>query len=660
MMLIQKRSPTPGYGMACRHLDIPHGMAAGMNCVLEPGQQSVFHRHHESEIFVIAKGRGRLSVDGRTIGDVEPGDSIFLQPFAGHALRNLSDAQTLEFVALYWSEKDVRRQTRSLPKRALIFSTPPTPNGDLHLGHLSGPYVGADIYRRYLCQKGVQAIHVTGRDDNQTYVKRIAAAEVRSPEQVADDYANRILDTWNRARIPLDFFSSPKDSRVYRDELTTMIRRLYEQGHVVAKTVDELYDIHTGYSLHEGYIKGSCPHCGSSCDGNACEQCGRPNDVVDLRNPVPTLAGVQIGRRRIEKLYFRMSAVAPQLTELVERSNMSSRARALSCGMIADGLPDICISHKSDWGIPVPIPGFEDQIVYCWFEMAAGYMAADRQVSADKPYFADPDAAIVHFYGFDNTYYHTLLFPAIYVALGGPSNLPVDHVINELLFLRGEKFSTSRRHLIWGEKLLSQVPADYVRWGLSRSRPELKNENFDLDRFVADTNAFFPGRLKAWLTSSLEHLTARLQANVPEPGAWSHQHTAFYEEAKYLAEGCERAYQVDSFSPQTATRRLEELVILAGDFFATQCRHEGRAEQRDHHRTTVALNFWAMALFARLAMPIVPDIAQRILDLLGLENQTAIDGAGDFIRHGRALSKALVPTLDAISGDIKEAVSCVD
>ncbi|HET9642295.1 MAG TPA: class I tRNA ligase family protein, partial [Burkholderiaceae bacterium] len=572
-MLIQKRTPNASYGMACSPLDIPQGMAAGMNCVLEPGQQSVFHRHHESEVFVIAKGHGRLMVDGGTIGDVEPGDSIFLQPFAGHALRNLSDTQPLEFVALYWTEKDVRRPARPLPERVLIFSTPPTPNGDLHLGHLSGPYIGADIYRRYLCQKGVQAIHITGRDDNQTYVKRIGAAEGRSPEQVADDYSDRILKTWTRAGIPLDFFSSPKDSQVYRNELTAMIRQLHDRGYIVAKTVDELYDVHTGFSLHEGYIKGSCPHCSSSSDGNACEQCGRPNDVVDLRNPVSTLPGVQIGRRRIEKLYFRMSALAPQLAELVERSNMSTRARALSIGMIADGLPDICVSHKSDWGIPMPIPGFEDQIVYCWFEMAAGYMAADRQASAGKPFFADPQAAIVHFYGFDNTYYHTLLFPAIYLALGGSLHVPSDHVINELLFLRGEKFSTSRRHLIWGRKLLAHVPADYVRWGLSRSRPELKNENFDLDRFILDTNAFFAGRLQGWLTSSLEHLTGRLQATVPSPGAWSHQHTAFFDEARYLAEGCERAYQADSFSPQTVTRRLEELVTLADDFFATQCRH---------------------------------------------------------------------------------------
>jgi methionyl-tRNA synthetase len=659
-MLIQKSTPATSYGMECRHLQIPAGAAGGMECILKPGQQSVFHRHHESEIFVIVSGKGRLAVDGKDAGEVGPGDIIYLQPFEGHALRNLSDTEQLVFTALYWEKQDVVASFVPLPSRVLIFSTPPTPNGDLHLGHLSGPYIGADIYRRYLHQKGVEAIHITGRDDNQTYVKRIAVAENRTPEVVADDYAMRIRDTWTKADIPLDFFSGPKESLMYQEQLSSMIVRLFERGVIVAKTVDELYDIRTGFSLHEGYIKGTCPHCGASSDGNACEQCGRPNDCVDLLNPVPTLSGIEVGRRQIRKLYFRMSAVAVGLVDLVARSNMSTRARALSFGMLADGLPDICISHRSDWGIRVDIPGFEDQVIYVWFEMAAGYLAADRQASPERPFFADHKSSIVHFYGFDNTYYHTLLFPAIYLALGGNPNVPANHVINELLFLRGEKFSTSRRHLIWGQKLLAHVPSDYVRWGLSRTRPELKNENFDLDRFIADTNTFFVDRLQGWLKRSLTHLAERHDSVVPEPGAWTQKHTAFHREARYLAEGAEHGYQVDSFSPQTVTRRLEELVQVADDFFATQCRHEASTAMKDHHRTSIALNFWAMGLFARLAMPIAPETGQRILALLGLEDQAQIDGVGSFIQHGRPLSLAIVQMFTAVSPNIRDAVLCVD
>jgi methionyl-tRNA synthetase len=659
MMLVSRGTPSRSYGMACSHLDLPPGAAGGMSCVLEPGGRSVFHRHHEREIFVIVKGRGRLSVDGQDMGEFGAGDSIYLRSFAGHALLNLSATEAMEFVALYWEEKEVERPVAPLPGRVLIFSTPPTPNGDLHLGHLSGPYLGADVYRRYLRQKGVPALHITGRDDNQTYVKRIATAERIAPALAADAYAAKIRATWDRAGIPLDYFSSPAETPQYTERLAAVIQRLHDRGYIVARKVEELYDVETGASLHEGYITGGCPHCGAGSDGNACEQCGRPNDCTDLRDPVPTSAGVVVGRRQAEKLYFRMSALAPQLADLVARSNMSTRARALSLGMLADGLPDICISHRSDWGMPFPLQGFQDQIVYVWFEMAAGYLAADRHASAARPFFEDRASSIVHFYGFDNTYYHTLLLPAVYYALGEDVNVPVDHVINELLFLRGEKFSTSRRHLIWGRKLLEHVPADYVRWGLCRVRPELKNENFDLDRFIADTNAFFADRLQAWLDDSLAQLEVRFERVVPEPGAWSHQHIAFQEQVRHLSVAAENAYQVTSFSPQLATRRLEELVAAAAEFLATQSRHESHPVMHDHQRTTFALNFWAMALFARLAMSIVPDTAQPMLDLLGLEKQTQIDGTGAFITHGLALDPATAPRFAPVPTTIREAVSCV-
>jgi methionyl-tRNA synthetase len=659
-MLIPKSAPTLSYGMACQHLALPPGAAGGINCVLEPGQASVFHRHHETEIFVIVKGHGQLSVDGVEAGRFAAGDTLHLQPFAGHALRNLSDSESLEFVALYWEAAAAAPVARSLPDRVLIFSTPPTPNGDLHLGHISGPYLGADIYRRYLRQKGVDARHITGRDDNQTYVKRIGVSEGRSPHRVADDYAARIRDTWSRAGIPLDFFSSPDGTPGYALAVSGLVARLHERGLIVARTVDEFYDLDTGFSLHEGYVKGRCPHCAASSDGNACEQCGRPNDCVDLIDAAPTAPGVRMGRRSLRKLYFRMSAMAPQLAALVARSNMSTRARALSEGMLADGLPDICVSHRSDWGLRVDLPGFEDQVVYVWFEMAAGYMLADRQAHPQSPFFENRGTSIVHFYGFDNAYYHTLLFPAIYYALGQELNVPADHVVNELLFLRGEKFSTSRRHLIWARRLLEQVPTDYVRWGLSRMRPELQNEDFNLDGFIADTNDFFAGRLQAWVDASMVLLQQRFACVVPEPGAWSQQHMAYLERVVRLQDDVERAYQAASFSPQSAIRRLEEMVDAAHEFFVVQSRHEQAPVMRDHHRTTVALNFRTLASFARLAMPIVPDTAQRLLDLLGLEAERGIEGAQRFVQHGRALSPAIAPRFAPVSDQIRDVVSRVD
>lgn len=628
-MKINKHATKLSYGLNSRGLIFPISTLGGMSCSLPPKARSTFHRHHETEVFLITSGKGRVYVEGGETEDVVAEDIIYIDSLSGHTIENTSENEELRFTTVYWVD-DVQPSRTDVPKETLVISTPPTPNGDLHLGHLSGPYLGADIYRRYLSLNGVTAHHLTGRDDNQTYTKRIASKEQRSPEDVADDYADKICKTWSDAGIELDFFSSPQTTKNYSVRVNSIIDRLYERGFIFSKEVNELYDVNTGFSLHEGYIKGTCPHCHSASDGNACEQCGRPNDCVDLINPTGTLPKTVVGRRTIKKLYFRLSALAHPLAELTAQSNMSPRARALTEGMLADGLPDICISHRSDWGIPVAIAGFEDQVLYVWFEMAAGYLAADEALHPQQPFFKNKQCDIVHFYGFDNAYYHTLLFPAIYYALDEKYNVPVNHVINELLYLRGEKFSTSRRHLIWAAKLLANVSTDYVRWGLARSRPETTNENFDLELFIDAINDFFVGTLQQHLTDSCQQLNLQFKGEMPEPGAWSAQHTAFYERIKQLAAGVEHAYRVDAFSPQTATSRLEEMGRLTRQFFDAQLKHEALPALYNYRRTTFALNFWALKQFASLAQPIIPQSSEYILKLLG-QDTVSWKNRNDFI-----------------------------
>src|SRR5581483_4148944 len=517
-MRIQLEQERVRYGMSCNSLKLVGTSLGGMLCRLDPGRTSVFHKHHETELFVFLTGSAKVVV-GNEEARVSANDCVLLRPFLGHTVENTSRDTSVEFLALYWEESSEATAFRPA-SRELIFSTPPTPNGDRRLGPLSAPDLAADIYRRYLKMKGVTDVHVTGRDDNQTYVLRTARNEGRSPEVVADDYSTRIQKTLAAADIPIDYFSSPVDDPLYVRRVQETFSRLYETGFIVAKEVEELYDEVTGRSLHEGYVTGTCPHCGCGSDGNACEQCGRPNDGADLVNPRVTIRGAILGRRRCRKLYFAMSKLTKELDGHVRRSNMSPRARALSVSMLADGLPDICVSHASNWGIPVPVEEFEDQVVYVWLEMAAGYLQADVQCSEGRPFFEEAGAPITHFYGFDNTYYHTLLFPAVYFALGRSLNIPTNHVVNELLYLRGEKFSTSRRHLIWASSLLGHVASDYVRWGLCCVRPEGGNSDFDLEQFRLSANAFFPGSLARWISKGVDAMARAGETFVPQPGAW--------------------------------------------------------------------------------------------------------------------------------------------
>ena len=653
-MRIQLDRERLSYGMNCSPLKLAGTSLGGMLCRLDPGETSVFHKHHETELFVFLSGTATVVVGNEEVR-VSPNDCVLLRPFLGHTVENTSRDASVAFLALYWEERSEPTTTARVASRELIFSTPPTPNGDLHLGHLSGPYLAADVYRRYLKLKGVSAVHVTGRDDNQTYVLRTARNEGRSPEAAADDYSAKIQKTLAAADIPIDYFSSPVADPLYVSRVQETFSRLYETGFIVEKEVEELYDEVTGYCLHEGYVTGTCPHCGCGSDGNACEQCGRPNDCVDLVKPRATLQGAVLGRRRGRKLYFAMSRLTTQLDGLVRRSNMSPRARALSASMLADGLPDICVSHASKWGIPVPVEGFGNQVIYAWFEMAAGYLRADAQCSNGRPFFEEAGVPITHFYGFDNTYYHTLLFPAVYFALGRSLNVPTNHVVNELLYLRGEKFSTSRRHLIWASSLLGHVASDYVRWGLSCVRPESGNCNFDLEEFRSSANAFFSGALAKWISHSADGLALAGEGVVPEPGAWTQEHTRFFETMSRLAGIVETSYRPDGFSPRLITSTLQSMVSLALDFISVQLRHENVPALADYRRTTVALNFWALRQFALLALPVIPQTAAAILRALRVEERLPVSRI-DFVNHGQPLEVAHFPVFCLIPADIGERV----
>jgi methionyl-tRNA synthetase len=245
------------------------------------------------------------------------------------------------------------------------------------------------------------------------------------------------------------------------------MKDLFEHGFIFEDTRSAAFD-QQGQYLHEAYVSGECPHCYEQSDGNACEACGHPNECVDLINPINKLTGDPIEVYDCTRLYFKLSAFAEELGQYIKTADMPAHVATLSLEMIADGLPDICISHPSDWGIPFDLSGYEDHRIYVWFEMAFGYLWGASNIENTSPKNAmsaaraiyDGDTNIVHCYGFDTAYYHTLLFPAIHIALGlTPART---HIVNELLDLDGEKFSTSRRHLIWGRDYAASLPLERI------------------------------------------------------------------------------------------------------------------------------------------------------------------------------------------------------
>lgn len=644
------------YGMACRHLienltddSLPFG---SMHCVVEPGKQSTIHNHHERECFFVTRGAGVLRI-GQRQAEVKEGDIVRIPPFEDHELFN-PYPEPIEYLTFWWEDMDALAKLpspSSQPRRSLVFSTPPTPNGDLHLGHLSGPYTGADIYRRFLELNGQQAFHVSGRDDNQSYVPRKALDQQRSAQALADEYSACMLKTLSHNEVRIDHFGHPKESPWHVTMVQDIVRRLYAAGHIVEREVPALFCKATGRYLYEAHVRGNCPHCDSESDGNACEQCGRPNDVADLINPRSKYGEAGVERRLVRKLYFRLSEFAEPLARYHREAVMPAHLSSLCQRMIEDGLPDICVSHPVDWGIPVPVEGFTEQRVYVWFEMAAGYLAAAQEMaekaqlaarndSGWRQFYCDSESQVVHFFGFDNGYFHALLFPAIYMALDPAIRLPQAFVVNELLNLDGLKFSTSRGHLIWGRDLLRWVPADYVRFYLSMVRPEASKTNFTLRQFIDTIEQEVCGNWESWVQATLARARRLFPTAIPEPGAWSSEQRAYLERVTSLLSDAGRSYQLRDFSPQRICRLAHELMTEARRFADGQVHYEGIRTASDLLRTSVALDLLSLRAFAQMLAPIMPNFAQALHQALEPGRTLSWSDTPRFIAAGTMLGEA--------------------
>src|SRR6266576_2751930 len=308
-------------------------------------------------------------------------------------------------------------------KKLLVSAPPPTANGDLHLGHLSGPFLRADILSRYSKMRGKQTYCLCGADEHQSYVAFRAEQLGLTPVETVDRFSEAIRKTFQAARIDVDVFVRPSRSPRHQKFVQEMFAKLYAEGKLITRKAPSLYCKNCEQYLFEVYVCGECPHCGAGSCGNACEVCGRPNNCVDLENPVCNRCGNTPTTRSSTRLYFPLGSFEQQLRTYYESVVMNPRLRALCDQMLAAGLPDIAMSHPADWGIPVPIPGFAGQCIYVWFEVAAGLLAATQELSEEsgleggwKGFWQVDDVDVVQFCGFDNGYFYSMLIPALLLA----------------------------------------------------------------------------------------------------------------------------------------------------------------------------------------------------------------------------------------------------
>lgn len=596
--------------------------------IVEPGGESTFHCHDESELFVIISGSGVILVDGAQTVEVAPGDVISFGSFETHVIRNTAK-EKLTFADLYW--RDPARAARAAAKNGsaglserpvFVFSTPPTPNGDLHLGHLSGPYLGADVFTRFQRMLGNEAYHITGSDDFQSYVISKARQLATDPPSVAARFAAEIKETLDMMDVHIDQFTITSRAEGYENGLKEFFHQVCASGQVRLQRQAATFDSASGAYVYEPDISGQCPSCGSSCGGNICEECGEPNVCVDLVNAVAKPSGKPPVLRELERYTLPLGEFKDHVLKLLGTGKAAPRLHTLADRVFARENLSIPVTHPQAWGVQPTGPAPSGQVIWVWPEMSYGFLygieALGRRINKDWQALKPQDHwKIVHFFGYDNSFYHSILYPALY-ALAFPEWSPdIDYNMNEFYLLEGLKFSTSRQHAVWGKDVLNPDSVDCVRYHLCLTRGEVERTNFDREA-LARTNDAILSRWDNWLRAVGATVAARYGGHAPDAGDWTADHRAFLAVLEARRANVEAALSPDGFSLNRAAAELDGLVNDVLRFSFAQQHLAGLESAASRNRTVIALELAAARLLMECATPIMPRFAQRLRSALGL------------------------------------------
>ncbi|HEX2581690.1 MAG TPA: class I tRNA ligase family protein [Dongiaceae bacterium] len=376
--------------------------------------------------------------------------------------------------------------------RLIVTAAPPTSNGDLHIGHLSGPYLGADVFARARRQLGDDVLLVSYSDDNQSYVQRKALQQGTTPSAIARRFGTTIADTLLKSNIKLDHFLYSLDNPI----LVNALHRFYEAAkadNVLSRKEAEIpyFDTYQVWG-YEAFARGSCPNCGGSTDTSQCESCAFPPVIEDMTDIRCILDGSAARKRKVEQIFLDIEAHRPLLTKLCEHAKFRPQLAAFMDEVLSQPMRPWAISRPHDYGPPVPDD--PSATLHTWFGGIAGYYATSQEWAKKigqperwRDYWENPECGIVHFIGFDCSFSHAVVYPSLLSHLPmAPSVIQI--FTNKFLLLQGHGFSTSRGLAIWANEFLDYVEADALRYFLALNAPETQETNFDLADFQRTIN----------------------------------------------------------------------------------------------------------------------------------------------------------------------------
>lgn len=530
-----------------------------------------------------------------------------------------------------------------MSKRTLITTALPYANGPVHIGHLAGVYVPADIYARYLRLRGKDVLMIGGSDEHGVPITIKARNEGVKPQDIVDRYHKIIKDSFEDFGISFDTYGRTT-SETHRRTASDFFRRLYDKGEFVEKTSMQLYDEEAGQFLADRYVTGKCPHCGAEgAYGDQCEACGTSLNATDLIDPKSAITGATPVMRETRHYYLPLDKWQQKLEKWILEGHKEWKTNVYGqCKSWLDmGLQPRAVSRDLDWGIPVPVEGADGKVLYVWFDAPIGYISNTIDLVGDdyEKWWKDPDTRMIHFIGKDNIVFHCIVFPSMLMA-DGSYNLPDNVPANEFLNLEDDKISTSRNWAVWLHEYLRDFPGkqDVLRYVLTANAPETKDNNFTWRDFQARNNSELVAILGNFVNRALVLTGKYFDCIVPEAGELSDSERSLFAEIDTLKQAVADA--IDSFHFREALKLAMD-VARAGNKYLQET-EPWKTAKNDMKRTATILNT-AIQICADIAIifePFLPFMSEKLCRLLGL-NKINWDMAGglDIIKAGTKLAE---------------------
>ena len=543
-----------------------------------------------------------------------------------------------------------------LPKRYTVTAALPYANGPVHIGHLAGVYLPADIYVRYLRSAGRDVKFICGSDEHGVPITIRAQKEGVTPQQVLDKYHVLIRDSFKDFNVSFDVYSRTS-SATHAEVSSGFFTKLNNEGKFIEQTTQQYFDEKAQQFLADRYIVGTCPNCGNeNAYGDQCERCGTSLSPTELINPRSMLSGAQPVLRDTKHWFLPLDQYEPWLREWIiegHKNDWKTNVYGQCKSWIDQGLHPRAVTRDLDWGVPVPVPGAEGKVLYVWFDAPIGYISATKEAFPDEweLYWKDAGSKLVHFIGKDNIVFHCIIFPVMLKAHGEfilPDNVPA----NEFLNLEGDKISTSRNWAVWLHEYLQDFPgqADVLRYVLCANAPETKDNDFTWKDFQARNNNELVATLGNFVNRAAVLTHKFFEGKVPGLGELTPiDQDAFAQLAEFPAKVGEL---IENYRFRDALAEVMSLARLGNKYLAeTQPWH---LIKTDAVRTGTVLNvsLQIAASLAPLLEPFLPESAQKLATMLNLElGNWASAGRPDALPAGHQLREAAL-----LFGKIEDAV----